>query len=578
MITLTFGKMFKKPNSTKQTMEDEVEVSVSLKKNVDIKAPIFEVNFDTSNYNYIKWEQEDYPTRYYWIDNTVYVHNALFEVHCSMDLAATYKALFQYGTSGHCLYCSDETYWDENFDDLRFSPSHLDTYKTRGFEYDPDYLYETANILGPDDSMWDLTDGVYVLNCISNGTISGAGGGPHWYLLNTAEFKTFMTEIYNFWTGGPFQSASARVDAIRSLQWYPIDKDALITKLGTNVYTADIELAGSTVLSNADCLKGYPCNVSFQSVIKIPRDDADQPNWMSNSRWNSLQLYTPAGYTDLNLDFIYPLNHYYLGISTTWEICSGDMDIKITYELKSNDTWNDTKQTIAYTGSMNCGVDCMSLIERNADIKQDVWKSVALGASVAAGAFTAGATAAPSAIAKIKAADAMSNSIFNLKQNGNSIADTFKQQAYAEIAGQNSGNIGKLIAGGIMLSKLNPPINMASAGGNCGNSLANYLNTSEFGLVRLRMKPFRCKELADDGTEEELTPLYKYQQYCSKFGYPVNQYWFEGLPLWVGPQYVVIENAQFDTSNPYVKDNVLGITDEELVACQQLIGSGLWIE
>ena len=91
--------MRKRPNSTKRDVNDAKTVeNVCLKENVDVKAPTFKVNFDTSDYNYVIWGD-----RYYYIDNTIYVSNGLWEVKCSLDILATYKNLLQYGSSGKCL-------------------------------------------------------------------------------------------------------------------------------------------------------------------------------------------------------------------------------------------------------------------------------------------------------------------------------------------------------------------------------------------------------------------------------------------------------------------------------------------
>ena len=92
MIEITFGHISKKPNSTKYSMDSTFTTSVALKERTDLKAPVFIVSFDPIGYNYCSWIiQERDINRYYWIDRVIFVHNNLWEVHCSLDLLATYR-------------------------------------------------------------------------------------------------------------------------------------------------------------------------------------------------------------------------------------------------------------------------------------------------------------------------------------------------------------------------------------------------------------------------------------------------------------------------------------------------------
>ena len=583
MITLTFGKMFKKPNSTKQTMEDEVEVSVSLKENVDIKAPIFLVNFDTSNYNYIMWEQEDYPTRYYWIDNTVYVHNALFEVHCSMDLAATYKALFQYGTRGHCLYCTDVTYWDEYFDDLRFSPSNLDTYRNLGF-FDENYLYETSNVFGDYTVLWDVWYG-------HDGAIAGYGSGTYvmqtqtkvgmkTYLLTQSQFTTLLTNMANIFWSGVQNLGKDLSKLITTCNWMPIKTADLAEEiLGQSPTTEEVVIGNDSIAGAYAYAIPYFSLLTFNGEIDIPQDPEDHPKFMENARWNKLLLSAPGGTTELSLDMCYGA-HQKVYFNTAFDVVATTINTKFSYDSEGG--WSNINGSLAYESECNIGQDAMCLVTKIFNAATAAAKIAVLGISIAGGAFLGGAAGAAAGgfagLAKIQASQTLGNTELNLKHNGKSKEDmraSLMQQGIAETLNEGSG-LGKTLALGGVLSQLTPHINTATASGTSGNSQAALFNTQQLGLIQLRLKPLRCKELAQDGPGD--TALDKYGSYCDKWGYPVNQYWND-LPLWVGAgHYVVIENAQFNPGNSYVKDNVLGITDEELVACQKLIGSGLWIE
>lgn len=584
MITLTFGKMFKKPNSTKQTMEDTVDISVSLKENVDIKAPVFLVNFDTSNYNYVKWEQENYPTRYYWIDNTVYIHNALFEVHCSMDLAATYKVLFQYGTRGHCLYCTDVDYWDRYFDDLRFSPSNLDTYRNLGF-FDENYLYETGNVFGSHTELWDVTydpdtgaitaygDGCYVMQTQSN-------LGMKTYLLSKSQFTTLLTNMANIFWSGVANLGKDLTKLIVNCSWMPINLSELLGEIPGYQTASEVRIGNDTIAGTAAYEIPYFVLLTFDGEVDIPQDPESHPKFMENSRWNKLLLSTPGGTTELSLDMCYGA-HQKVYFSTTFDVVSATINTKFSYDSEGN--WSNITGSLAYESENLIGQDAMCLVTKMFDLATSAAKIAVTGAGVAGAAFTGGALlgaagggAGIAKFANTASAYPKETAKALFKGTGKNVVNMASIQASQAMSDLSQTGLGKVVATGALISQLTPNINTATASGSSSTSQAALFNTQQLGLIQLRLKPFRCKELAQDGGGD--TALDKYVSFCEKYGYPVNQWW-TGLPLWVGAtHYVVIENAQFSPEDAYVKNNILGITDEELTACQHLIGSGLWLE
>lgn len=564
MIEITFGHISKKPNSTKYSMDSTFTTSVALKERTDLKAPVFIVSFDPTGYNYCSWIiQERGIDRYYWIDRVIFVHNNLWEVHCSLDLLATYRNdILQ--SSARILYDSDPNYKDEYYDDLRFSPSNLDTYSFSDFGSTNEYLHSEEFLFGESEFI-DIKDGTYVLSVISNGSASGAGAGPHSFLLNTEELNSFMQNLYSFWTGGPFQGASARVDAIRSLQWYPYNKVKLKEKIGTAVTKSDIEIAGSVVFSNADTIP-VPCTCNWKGKIKIPREKANVPMWMNNSRWNTIQLYTPSGYVDLNLDYMYPTDHKYLWFSVIMDVVTGDIDLKFVYD-SSND-FDDMGGTIAYACGFNWGLDSMWLLERTADVKKTLWDAVTTGGTMAVSAVTAGAMSA--GVTKVKN---VSDKKSNESDTGEDIIRNINSKENSKV-----GSIGAIIATGVPIPKMSPAINMTSCTGQCGNSLSSMLNTTNLGYVRLRFKPFRCKDLADDPptTSEYPTPYDKWEHYCSQYGFPCNQYgklanFINKGTAYPDGTYIVTEGADIKGITP-------GITDEEIAALNNACNSGIWLK
>ena len=99
-FTVTLYQFQKRKNSTLQpTALQGVELSCELKQPTSYKNPVFtffvEAGFE---WNYLKWD-----SWYYFIVDVVSVRNNIFEVHCKLDVLATYKTEIG-ATSAFVLY------------------------------------------------------------------------------------------------------------------------------------------------------------------------------------------------------------------------------------------------------------------------------------------------------------------------------------------------------------------------------------------------------------------------------------------------------------------------------------------
>lgn len=100
MAQVSFGVLSKRRNSTKQPTSLSDVRTVNLKAPTSQDNPVFLVTGNDFNYNYCEWDG-----KYYFIDDIVSVHNDLMEVHCVMDVLATYKAEIL-STTAYVLYDS----------------------------------------------------------------------------------------------------------------------------------------------------------------------------------------------------------------------------------------------------------------------------------------------------------------------------------------------------------------------------------------------------------------------------------------------------------------------------------------
>lgn len=101
MASITaYSGFSKRKNSTKRPTGTGTSISATFKEDVSLSQPIFIVTGDHFDYNYIV-----YGGRYYFVDDVVSLRNNLCEIHCNIDVLATYKSEIQ-ASSQFVLYYS----------------------------------------------------------------------------------------------------------------------------------------------------------------------------------------------------------------------------------------------------------------------------------------------------------------------------------------------------------------------------------------------------------------------------------------------------------------------------------------
>lgn len=86
-LTLNLYSINKRSNSTKLPSGEGNAVSVNLKAPTSLIKPIFIIDGVNETYNFCKFEG-----RYYWIDDIIILNKDLMELHCSVDVLATYRS------------------------------------------------------------------------------------------------------------------------------------------------------------------------------------------------------------------------------------------------------------------------------------------------------------------------------------------------------------------------------------------------------------------------------------------------------------------------------------------------------
>ena len=166
-----FSGFAKKPNSTKQPTGG-ITINVTLKEPTSVLEPVFIIqNYDLS-WNYIRW-----GSRYYYVRDTVIVHNNIAEFHCQSDPWATFK-----GDIGSSVQFVSR------------SASQFNTYIQDG-------LYPAKSVT--DVVTTELTSlsftsvhglGSYILGVLTD---ESSGGAVAYYSVGPGNFPSLMTKLFD---------------------------------------------------------------------------------------------------------------------------------------------------------------------------------------------------------------------------------------------------------------------------------------------------------------------------------------------------------------------------------------------
>lgn len=266
-ITIYSG-FSKEANSTKQPTGGTA-VGCTLKENTSIINPVFILQGANFSTNYVSWNG-----RYYFVDDVVSVRNGAVEVHCSVDVLATYK------------------------NEIGSSTQYVVRSASRANNYAIDAAYPLTTDISYSFVTFDAlynhfsasTGGYYVVGVIGQNT----GLGVDYYRMTAAEFATFVRYLY----GGSFLDAPTTEISIElqkelvnpfqyitSVMWFPCD-----TWQGTQVSSIPFGFWNATGCSA----------LRLTSLTQRYEDAVTLPNHPQEANTDRYYLYSNP-YTRLNL-------------------------------------------------------------------------------------------------------------------------------------------------------------------------------------------------------------------------------------------------------------------------------------
>lgn len=529
MPSVKIGSISKRLNSTYSTFSG-TNLTCRLKNVCGMQSPVFEVQGLTKGtfYNYASFEG-----RYYWVDEIAYMSNNIQYVHCSLDPLATFKDAIK-NSYGLCIY-ADSTHWSKFIDDVRLEPEAR--YATQTIGNENMFGLSTTNegciamtFTQTVSTDWlDPNTGVY------------AGTGVHTALMSVSQMRDCIGDLTGFdpgqgITGSGFlemMEAFGRViqslgggslaDYIQRIIWLPFKLSDLVTATGAT-YRYGMIIGG--VL--ADQCQWYEVNPgviwAHNGNFTIDWGTLTGGNdFMRNSRWLSLQVYTPGGFQDIPMYCAKYTNTLYY--RTTFSVTDGSWNMRLCADSNMVDTLT--------TFSGNISVDMLGTVSLGNQFSGAIADA---GASFVGGAVAMGIgsiASGASAMSYQKAVQDVSTGSGSQNQNYQVVSSS-----------QGSG-----ISGGIPKTAFN----VTSSTGQFSGAGSLFLTSTPASMIVYA----QCYMPYTIGT---------YTDYCNMYGYPCNRY----LKLGDITGFVQCAGASVQGAT--------GATKENLSTINSFLNSGIYIE
>lgn len=310
----------KRKNSTKQPAgTDGVIRTVTLKNPTSVVNPVFVMDTAGSNVNYIYCAELG---RYYFVTDAIWINKEICELHCAVDVLASYKT--QIGnTAANVEYCASSG--NIKITDPRNKPT-FDT-------------VEKKTTLGSLTTMGFSDVGCFIVGIASN-------QGLNYYKMNESEFRDLCQNLFNIshaqaLSNQFFDLASCIVSAV----WSAYVPDASILSLTPVTIggdtTSEPQIASLELGSFWRITRRLDSFSFGQKSIAFPSGDHGLSfNYLDMAPFTSGVLYLPfVGCVPLDLDVYAPgrairikgaIDHYTGDI--TYILSNADGDVISTYQ------------------------------------------------------------------------------------------------------------------------------------------------------------------------------------------------------------------------------------------------------
>ena len=212
MQIVLYSGFSKEANSTKQP-SGGTPVNCVLKENTSVVHPVFILQSANFTINYLSW-----GSRYYFVDDIIALTNDMLELHCTVDVLATYKDSI--GSSSQYVTRSAGAKTPNLIDNLYPLKAGSSTRQTN-----------LTNI----NSLYYNKDGTYIVGVVSKGSV-GDTGITYYSFTNSApsgsSFQDFIAYLFGgSWLDAPITEVSVELQKelvnpfqyIVSCMWFPFN-------------------------------------------------------------------------------------------------------------------------------------------------------------------------------------------------------------------------------------------------------------------------------------------------------------------------------------------------------------------
>lgn len=385
MPSVKIGTTDKRVNSTKQSFTG-TSLSCKLKEPCSMQQPVFQVQGLTKGtlYNYCQFE-----SRYYWVDDVVYLTNNIQEVHCHLDPMATFKSAIG-ATTGFALY-ADKNHWAKKIDDPRMEADIQPYYQTPALTiadaFDSNIKFSATwssmtvimRVCSTPDSSSGFTPGVHTyamtypqfINTLTDLSAVFLNLVPNLVGLN---FDAIIEEVAEFWAKlyAALAGSGSWVDNILSCVLVPLDISTYSGYASTStMYIGNIATTPGGTLYN---INDWEYNWHADTIAIPWRQQAIDHPYLRRPRFNALQAQILGQYA--NIDTTDLVDQDELGMYSCVQPCTGDWSLKVTEQR------GDTKEILATFGG-NFAVDLMGLV--SAHMTKDDIRNAAVGNLIGGG-------------------------------------------------------------------------------------------------------------------------------------------------------------------------------------------------
>lgn len=329
-MNIFIGSFTKKRNSTKRAHYSVLNsVSVELKRDTSIFYPVFrlnESNYDVS-YNYIY-----VPTwnRFYYIDNAIITMGGIWELACSEDVLASWKAEIAAGT--YYIMRSSQVYNTDICDD------YYPTFQNA----------QTETVFGSYNFSNNLENGYYVIGIVSRASYSGSNGmgAVAYYVMDSAQLRELLETLMSSsdWTGVPDTVADGGIDHqllkalynpfqyIVSCKWFPF-KPPVGGGIGGAIpygwWRLPMDLPSGHTL-NAENLYHLPTKeISFDLDINQHPQAATRGHYLNGAPFRKLELIAgPFGVIPIDASVVNTIGK--LGVTIRVDCITGEANLYLS--------------------------------------------------------------------------------------------------------------------------------------------------------------------------------------------------------------------------------------------------------